>query len=710
MPIRPAFAAAVVASATFGVAQAQQAAQAPDDGVLAEVIVTAQKRAQSLVEVPISITSTTGESLARSNIEGMIDLAQVTPGLVTNRFGVAVQPAIRGVTTRLGENSVATYVDGFYIPSAVSLNFDFNNVERVDVLKGPQGTLFGRNATGGAIVITTRNPTQETQFQVEAGVEELGGQRASMYASGGLSDTVAVDFAADYRNSDGWVHDVDGGDPINDTEHQNYRARLLWSPSDAVEVTLTGEYGSLSDATTAASFTYYQHRLLPGSTGKNVLSANHEPENDADWRALSAKVVYSMPTMELTSYSSWRKETNQLDVDLDGSTFLVVNTKWDTEQETIQQEFNLASTGAGPLSWVAGLYYFNDRYVRDDVPGNVVVVPLTNQIRVDTEAAAAFADLTYQLTERLSGTVGARYSWEEKTGSFRAPLTGPATTFLEGTADFDDVTPRVVFSYQLAPRTNLYASWTQGFKSGTFNTTGVTVAPTDPESIDAFEVGFKTSQAGYTFDAAAFYYDWTDIQVARYDPTIAGGNVIFNAAKAEIYGAEAQLLVEPLDNLTVRLNAAYTHGEYSDFPNAVVSLPTDPTDPLSPNGGATAQDWSGTQLIRTPERTASLGLNYLVPTDVGAFTFSGNVYYTSEFLPNTARLSLLTGEPDLTAGPYALVNASIMYRPNDSWHVTVYGRNLTDKEYILAHDANAFGQWRLYGEPRVVGIRAGFSF
>lgn len=674
------------------------------------IIVTAQKREERLVDVPISITSNSAETIERSNIEGLIDLAKVTPGLVTNRFGVAVQPAIRGVTTRLGENSVATYVDGFYIPNAVSLNFDFNNIERVDVLKGPQGTLFGRNATGGAIVITTKNPSFDPHVEAEFGIEELGGLQAGFYATTGITDTVAIDLAADYRKSDGYIYNVTGGDPINDTQHQNYRARIMWEPTDGARLTLTGEYGYLEDATTAASFTFYQNRLLPGSTAKNVISANHEPENKADWRAIYLKGEYDFGDLNFASYSSYRHDTNDLDVDLDGSaTAQLVNVLWHTDQRTFQQEFNLGNSGPGPIDWVVGLYYFNDAYDRKDVPGNIIVSPTTNQILLDTEAAAAFADVSYQVTDRFTLTAGARYNWEKKIASFRAPLNGNPTVFQRGEADYQNLSPRLIARYELANNTNVYASWSRGFKSGTFNTTAVTIAPTQPERLDAFEVGFKTASSGFSFDAAAFYYDWKQIQVARFDPTIPGGNIIFNAAAAEVYGAEAQVSYAVTERLNVRLNGAYTHGEYTNFPDAIVSVPSVPTNPLSTNV-TRSQDWSGTQLIRTPEFTSNLSFDYEQPTGIGDFIFSGNVYYTSEYLPNTARESPITGEPDLTSGPYTLVNLTLTYKPTENLAVSLYGRNVLDTEYILGTDASAFGQWRLYGEPRVIGAKVEVSF
>jgi len=488
------------------------------------------------------------------------------------------------------------------------------------------------------------------------------------------------------------------------------RGRVLWQPSDALKLTATAEYGYLEDATTAASFTFYENRRLPGSTAKNVISANHKPENSAEWQAYYLKGEYDFGPVALTSYTSWRRDTNDLDVDLDGSaTIEAVNVVWRTDQKTFQQEFNLASTGDGPLSWVAGLYYFNDDYRRDDIPGNIIGVPTTAQITTTTEAASVFGDLSYAATDALTLTFGARYNAETKTGSFRAPLAGTATTFNRGEADYSNVSPRAIARYALDADSNVYASWSRGFKSGTFNTTAVTVAPTDPEQLDAYEVGYKISRSRFSFDTAAFYYDWQDIQVARFDPTIPGGNIIFNAAAAEIYGAEAQVTWRATDRLTLRANGAYTHGEYTDFPDAIVSAPSVPGSATALNV-TTVQDWSGTQLIRAPEFTANLGLDYVQPTSIGEFQLSANVYYTSDYLPNTARENALTGRPDLVAPAYALVNLTASYAPTDRLTLSAYARNLFDKSYLLATDASAYGTWRLYGEPRVIGVKAALTF
>jgi iron complex outermembrane receptor protein len=201
---------------------------------------------------------------------------------------------------------------------------------------------------------------------------------------------------------------------------------------------------------------------------------------------------------------------------------------------------------------------------------------------------------------------------------------------------------------------------------------------------------------------AGYTYDWQNIQVARFEPT-AGGNVVQNAARARVRGVEAQAAWRLGERTQLRANAAYTHGEYSDFPNATVTVSAQPDNPAFPNDFLpTAQSWSGGPTIRTPEWTANFGWRHAWSERLA---FTGNVYYTSEFAPNTAREHPVTGEPDLTSGPYTLVNMGLAFTPSGAWSLTLYGRNLTDERYVLSRDANVFGEYRAFGEPRVIGLR-----
>jgi len=718
------FIAAVAVALAGTPANAQQ-----DTGsvMLEEIVVTAQKRAERQVDVPISVTAITAETLEESGVEGILGLAQVTPGLVITRFGILTQPAIRGVTTRIGENSVATYVDGFYLANGISLDADFNNVERVDVLKGPQGTLFGRNATGGAILITTRDPTHEPTFNVSAGVEELDGnydgRTFSVYGATGLGDTVAVDIAGNYRETNGWIHNITGGDPINDQERQNIRARLVYEPTDALKMSITGEYGEMDDPTVTGSLSWYSHRVfpavfppdptLPDPSTPNIAVVSKQPTNTAEWKAAYGKIEYTTERLRFASFTSYREDDSLLDIDFDSSLAINpptpggTNVAWTIEQKVLQQEFNLGSRGDGRLDWLVGVYLFDDDLVQTYLPNNGVGTQREAVSAIDTQAASAFVDFTWAATDRLSLTAGARYSWEEKEGRYDADIP-PASIVAK--ADFSDTTPRAVARDALTPASNIYASWSQGFKSCLFNATAAGVTPTKPESIDAFEIGYKMRSGSVSFDTAAYFYDWQDIQVARYDPTV-GGNVIQNAAEGEIYGVDAQVEWAVTNNFTLRANAAYTHGEYVDFPEAAVTVSAQPDNPLFPNNFvSTSQDWSGNPTIRTPEWTGNLGWNYRIPAGSGSFMFAGNVYYTSKFLPNTAREHPVTGVPDMPTGPYTLVNLGLSWLPNANWNVTLYGRNITDEQYIISRDANAFGDYRAFGEPRVIGLRIGYAY
>ncbi|MGE4431274.1 MAG: TonB-dependent receptor [Sphingobium sp.] len=716
--------ALAMASTTVVPAYAQDAApQAESASVVNDIVVTAQRRSQRAVEVPITITSATSEQLTTQGVQTTLDIYKVAPAVQVTHNGVWIEPAIRGVTSRVGENSVAVYIDGIYNPSKVSAATEFSNVQQVDVLKGPQGTLFGRNATGGAILITTRDPSQDFTLNASAGIEERGGRFGSAYLSDGITDNLAFDVSAYYRENDGWVKEgkapdpggnqaLPVGTPLNAVKRFGVRSKLLWTPGDATRVTLAGEHGHLSDA----GAVIYQHQsnslVAPGVYSYKPYTAyvNQAPVNKATWDAVTLKIEHDFTDdLKLTSASSWRDEHNFISVDVDQTMQEAPNilASWDSTEKTISQEFNLAYS-SGSIEAVAGLFLYRSKFAKDYISVDQIS-------RQNITAVAPFVDVTFNLSDKFSVIGGLRYSYEKRKFFYNAPRTGPSTVAFESSVSYEDVSPRIVLRYAPTPGSSVYASYSKGFKSGLFNTdaTGL-AAPTDPaaqplkpEKLDAFEIGYKMANSIVNLSLASYYYNWKNIQVSRY----TNQNTIYeNAASAEVYGIEAQVGLKLARGLEIQANGAWTHGRYKRFPNSSASLPETPGDPNSPLTITESQDVSGRRLIRTPDWSGNLAINYTIESDIGDFTLSPSVYYTSRFAPNSIHLDPVTGQPDRETPPRAIANATIAYTPNEKFTLTVYARNLFDKTYFSDLDVNTLGYYGLNGEPRTVGFRIDYKY
>ena len=695
----------------------QQSNSDSSKGTLEEITVTAQKRSERLVDVPISVTVADAAQLENAGIQGFQDLDQIAVGTKINRVGVYIQPSIRGITTQVvgvgQENNVAVYVDGFYQPSQVGINTDFDNIQSVQVLKGPQGTLFGRNATGGAILIDTLDPSFTPTGKVSVSYGRFNETIGQAYFSDGLTDTLAFNISAYSKVSDGYIKDIAGfdSDPIED---KSARAKLLFKPNDVLRVTGIFEYSKVSDAT-ALDDTYVDRQLAaiidpttPIATAPNKTSINFAPISRTETTTGGLKTEYDFGPAKLTSYTRYSHELGFINFDLDGSKLAIFAQQLATRLNSATQEFDLGGSSTH-WDWVTGLFgsysgaqYFNNIVL---VNGAENLYSLPSNSELWTRAAAAFADATYHFDNAISVTGGVRYSWERRTFLFADPDT--AVLVDHATKSWDAVTPRAVVRYEFTPGSNVYASFSKGFKSGTFNTTSADATPVNPENVKAYEVGFKTARGAMEFDTAAYYYDYKDLQVSTL--TIVNGNQeqanLSNAAVAKIYGLEAQLSVAATQELSLSVAAAYNHARYTSYTNASVFPPE---GNILNNSTPAVQDWSGLRIIGAPDWTANVGFQYTHPTAIGAAAIGGNVYFSSEYAPTAD--DRLNGTYRYEQGGYALVNLNASLAPDTHWKVWLFSRNLTNR-YVKVNDSgNPFGDAVVYAPPRTYGIKVQYSF
>lgn len=731
---------AVAASPALAQNEAVEDATAEENGQ-GEIIVTAQRRSERLEDVPVSIVALTGEGLAKTGVQRLSDLGQVAAGVQINRGGSFTQPAIRGITTlTLGygfENNTAVYVDGFYQPDMVTINGDLANLASVQVLKGPQGALYGRNAMAGAIVIETLVPSQDPVGQAQVSYGRFNDIRAQAYVSVPLSKNLAVSLAGSYRQSDGYIRDIDTGSNSAPLKTESFRAKLQYSPGDVFRVTLGYNHGFVEDAR-GTTYTI-NARANPGfgvppspprASARDTSSLTIPSDANAWADEYTAKIMIDTEIGTLSSYTGYAHRLSHSTFDFDASRPIISQSFDDSINErTFQQTIDYSINAIDNLDLIIGAFYYRDRLDHDPGGANTVTatgISRTSFIYLGSNAYAFYADATYNFNDRFFLTGSLRYSGEKRHISFYevdGPAPGVVTVAapVSKNAKFKSTTPRVVLRYELLPRTSVYASWAKGFRAGVFNnvvqTNAALVFPVRPEKLTAYEVGFKTASSAFQFDVAAYYYDFRDLQVGL-TGLIPGGvtpvQTLNNAKKAESYGVDGQLTWTPTEELSLRAGAAYTHARYTDFSNAVG---TGLNAVTGLNVGGQTQNWNGQQMARAPSFTGNAGFTYERELAGGTLAMSGNVNYTTSYVVANASLFGPTGPAGLQnkqryrQNAYAIANAQINWTdPSDHVTIGVYADNFTNTRYNFVLSGSAFGDYSQGNEPATYGIRGGFKF
>ncbi len=729
-----------------GTGSAQQAETAvpptvnPADQGVGEIIVTANRRAENLQQVPISIVAFKGEALETQGIRSVVDLPQLTPGLGFTRTLVGTNAFLRGVgTTSAGystEVPIATYLDGLYLPNSAASSFAFNNIERIEVLKGPQGTLYGRNTTGGLINVITRDPGDETKIDTSLTLASYSTVQLNFYGSTPLSDTVAVNFSGLYDSQpEGWGKNLFTGHDVYTLEDFGFQAKLRWQIDPATKITLRGFYdktrGSEGDAGT----------VFPGTVGTDGsrFAGEYNINNRFDpganqimyFAALKAEHKFDFATLSsLTGFirndsTGLQAQSPVLGQLTPGQTG--VNLGGKQRARTISEEIQLTSNGHGPFQWIAGAFIYDDHTtiaasVYPTCIGNACSPGLPATLttgKQNTRSYAGYGEGTYAFHWGTKITLGLRYTSDEKslTGNVVSlpgfPISPPgspivllAAPTVPNDLTFDKLTYKAVVAQEVSDRINVYASYNRGFKSGGFNPTTLTNPASRPEVLDDFEAGFKSElfDRMLRLNVAGFYYNYRDIQLrSTAPPAPPGGTILYNAASAHNYGADIDFVVAPARGLTINGGAEFLDAHYSSFPAGIITTPK----PISAAGTGgtitTTGSLAGRQLPQAPDFSASLGVTYAFDAGFGEFELNANDGYKSSF----------AWEPDgrLRQAAYHLVNASITYRPPASrLSVQVFARNLNGAFYGVAA-ANAAGtDGFVPGAPRTFGGRVRYNF
>jgi iron complex outermembrane receptor protein len=729
MPVRG-ICLAALATLMTGVSTAAlaQAASADEPTTIEEVIITARKKAESLQDTPISVTAFTAQAIERAGIQDFGDVAQRTPGMQFGDFGdLKLSPtSLRGIVGGSGsagaDPAVGIYVDEIFLGQGAGASLDLFDIERVEVLRGPQGTLFGRNTIGGVVNVTTKRPTDtfEASAVLDAGnysylrgAASVSGPIIPDLLSGKLA-FIAEDRGGTYTNP--WLHrDVD-------TVHNwSTRAQLLFKFSPDTDLLLTADYKDVDQETLVfETLKYNESATLPFILDSAGLPRNTNP--------FDYKVYTTEPTREtltqsgiaatfrtkiggvnITNVASYRKHDYYSRTDTDRSP---VDFLYDGDPEKVWRfsEELRANFTTGPVQWLVGGYYFkqntkNLSFVEigadlADLFGDPSIAGLQtgSNADLDTSSAALFGSATWEVNDRLEITLGGRYTRDKKSITYSqfdplGLLGGTTAEPIVASDTWSEFTPNANARFHFTKDVMGYVTVSKGFKSGGFNDAlgdadGIAFGP---EMLWNYEAGLKAElfDRRLVANVAIYRMNWKDIQISSDDPrTTVYDPIISNAGAAHSQGIEVELFAKPSANLTLGANLSLQEAEYDEG-----ELPS-PTPP-------------GPKLKRipfAPDYTFNLNGEYRIPTRVGDFRLFG------EYIGRGTSYLTQDNQEDGKVKPYGLLNARISWEsPNGRYTLTAWGKNLTEEVYMVRlfdlFNQDLVGQKSIIlGEPRTYGV------
>jgi iron complex outermembrane receptor protein len=740
-----------------------------------EIMVTARKREESLQDAPIAITAFSSAGIEARGITNISEIESFTPNLTfRNTAAIAATSSAASIYIRgIGQQDwalatdpgVGMYVDGVYVARSIGAVLDMLEVERVEVLKGPQGTLFGRNTIGGAISITTKKPDFDEMYgsgEIVVGRFNRTDFRATFNLP--VSDTLAFNFAGSRKKRDGYVKNlVPGGPDLGDEDSWAGRASMRWMASDNFEVYLAvdgsrertnpagnvligvdenaifpliangleldpdnpvNRYGQnpspvcldQSDPSRLSDPTCFNAQWIVGPyrTYSTHTSANPfvgtlipggftvSPDTGINSFGVSLDLKWDInENVSIRSITAYREVSGFWSRDSDHTPLTVLQTANYYEQDQFSQELQVQGTALdGSLKWLIGGYYFEEQGQHWDV------IELAGSVfdsggLVDNDNKAIFGQFTYDVTDNFHVTLGGRYTDEKKRFNPKSRVAQdnglgiPAGVLVLPDAwaslSTEEFTPYVNAAFDITEDAMVYASFSRGFKSGTFTQRVFPPRPdipsADPEKVDAYEIGFKTNwyDRRIRLNGAAFWTDYKDMQVNVSEAVPGGteiGIITRNAAKARIKGFELELLALPVDNLVIEGGIGYLDAKYTQL------------DP----GAVTAGLTLNSLLVNTPEWSVTGAMAYTIEIEGGwELTPRVDYSYTSKIANNSANT------PELVQGNVHLINLALrLTDPDDVWAITAMVKNLTDKAYIVAgnYDPGSGIIEGVYSRPR----------
>ena len=721
-PLKPARSLAVALAIGQILGQSAQAQATGESGaaplVLDEIIVTAQKRAESLQNVPVSVTAVSAESLEKLGVQSFADLTRVSPSLTiaesTNRNENPV--SLRGIGTlsfSIGiEPSVAVVIDDVPVPKAGGFFSNLSDVERIEVLRGPQSTLFGKNASAGVINIVTQDPSTSFEGSVEAGITSDNEYRLLGSLSGPVGDTAGLRVSAYYSDREGHLKNLTDGRSLDGGTNYGARAKLRVNPDGPLDMTFIAEVNESQESTGALPFrSITPNAVLFGSIPASTFLAGITPSTEnnvvrrdgpsvsdsSDWM-LSARFDYELGDHTLTSVTGYREWNYdwQLDADQTGAFTLNQGGPYATEQLT--QEVRLTSPASNTLEYVVGLYYTDMDNARSFERGPTVARAKWTAT-AGSESVAVFGQAKWGLGEKFDLITGLRYNHEKYNATFRNQISG--TAFAPNDSD-DVVLGKLSLQYRPTDDVMVFGSFARGYKAGGYDisTSFNQVAADNPvgaESSDAFELGLKSTLADgrVQLNVTSFRTDFKDFQAQSTVFNTTSGAFDFrlnNVGELRTQGVEIDAVALATEGLKFGFGAAYVDATISTFRNAdcfvrqTVAQGCAPIDPANP-ASRKVQDLSGKRLNNAPEWKFGLTGEYTVRTE-GSFDGFADIAYQWQDAVNFD----LLGNPFTEQGAYGVLNLSAGINAKDeSYRVTLFVNNLLDQSYVTAiSDTSSF--------------------
>lgn len=738
---------AAAISAASGQALAQETQQS--SAILEEVVVTAQHRAENLQEVPIAVTAISSNTLKNVGIEVSRDLPQMVPSVQFTRSGPSGLFFVRGVGTTNAaageEGANAFYVDGVYLGDLSQTVNRFNNIERVEVLKGPQGTLFGRNTTGGMVHIITREPTDDLAISGEVGYANYDTSSAKLYAGGALTDVVKADIAVTAKNqSDGWGRNLTLDREIRLEEYSGARSKLVIDPSESVKLVLAADYFDAED-NIGIGWNLDPDVLGTGGQqgpGDHDTTSNDYSTTDTIAKGMSFTAEVDLGFAAFTSITAYRKSQVDSDFDVDAGPLPLIRIVYSSGSESYQQEFRLASVDTNRFSWQTGVFLYHSKAVNDSTFTGVALAaanpPLDYYVvdaQLDTDSHAIFGEGTYSITDSTELTAGVRYTRDERDfeGYQDLYLFGGGGMLALGQRsdlNYSETTWRLALRHEFTDDLNVYASINRGYKAGSYSLQNPLNDPYKPQYITAYETGLKSEflDQKLRFNVAVYHYDIDDYQVRSAAVGSNGTSVILNAATVKVDGVDVEFEAAPTPDLRLFGGLTWLDSRFDEFggPGASIQAPITyaktPYDysclpdtagaknpgvisGTTPGGGIATcfGDVSGNETPNAPDFTGSLGATYIIPFGAEGevrssllYSYNDGYYFEAD---NRARQD-----------NYELINASVEVRPIRNFGVEVWGRNLTNELYAVQKITTGTGVAVSHGAPRTYGITLKYDY
>ncbi|MEC9458874.1 MAG: TonB-dependent receptor [Pseudomonadota bacterium] len=706
-----------------------------------EIIVTARKREEPLQETPVTITALTDAKIQKLYATDLKDLGMSVPNLIINTsasgsFTNSAAVFMRGIGNSDIDSTIdppiGIFLDGVYVPRSSNSNLDLFDVEQVEVLRGPQGTLFGRNTTAGAIVVRSKRPTGEFGAKARLTLGEYGRRDLRVAVESPLTDKINAKISVLQQKSDGFYkaryqthpnysvpaqmgydypgdYEDTGGDDLI-----SIRPMLEFNPSDNFKLTLIGEYSKDRSEPIPAINASKPNQVLsrvygrPGQGYQRNVTLNFGPGFiNADIKGLTAEAIWELEGGTLTSITNYRETEYQMREEIDWTDapmFGIVRTEPHEQKST---ELRYSTDINDRLSLTAGIYYFEQEYLlRRDTYINTSGAFLAHIIGITTqshEQQSVFADLTYAINDRLNISFGGRYTKEEKSYMQKPFSVANNATEIYKDDDWSNFGPKVGIDYQIDEDKMLYATLARGFKSGGFNGRGgtpTTLGPFDEESVDALEIGLKADWGPSLRTNIAFYLmRFEDLQRTVIRPLINCGcpnpqeTVTANAAEAEIKGIEIEIEYVPNDNFNLSMALAFNDAGYEEYFADVF--------------GSGAQDYSGLPLQNAPDITAAINMSYSIDMANDASTVLNLGWQYHDDLNAS-----VTGYGPAEVDARGVLNASIDYIPAEgNWRISAYGKNLGDDiDKLSTTNVSVLLDLAYYSNPRVLGIELAWEY